>query len=264
MSKGEQLADRAQNTDTFETTARAGHAVSGLVHLLIAYIVVRLAFGQGGNADQSGALGELAAKPGGRIVLWVAVVAFFALALWRVMEAFVGKRSEQDSGGVTDRLKAAALAVVYFGFAWSALGFARGAGKSTGGQNAGMSARLMQSGPGTAVVAFAGAVVLAVGGYHIYKGLSQKFVDDLTIRPGTGVTTLGLVGYTAKGLALAGAGVLVIVAAITSDPSKATGLDAAVKELGAQPFGQILLILAAIGIALYGVYAFVLARFARM
>ncbi|GGG22644.1 membrane protein [Rhodococcoides trifolii] len=264
MTKGEQLADRAQNTDAFEKAARAGHAVSGFVHLLIAFIIFRLAFGQGGNADQSGALGELAGKPGGRIAMWVAVAAFVALALWRVMEAIVGKRSDSDSGSVLDRLKAASLAVVYFAFAWSAFGFARGTGKSSGGQNAGMSARLMQSGPGTVVVAAAGVVVLAVGGYHIYKGLSRHFVDDLKTNPSKGIQTLGLLGYTTKGLALAGAGVLVVVAAVTSDPSKATGIDGAVKELGAQPFGQILLVLAAVGIALYGLYAFVLARWARM
>lgn len=264
MTKGENIANRAQNTDTFEKAARAGHAVSGFLHLLIAYIILRLAFGQGGNADQSGALGELAAKPGGRVALWIAVVAFVALALWRVMEAIVGKKSDADSGSALDRLKAGALAVVYFGFAFSAFGFARGTGKSSGGQNAGLSARLMQSGPGTVVLAGAGVVVAAVGGYHIYKGLSRRFTDDLTTNPSSGVQLLGVLGYTAKGLALVGAGVLVIVAAATSDPSKATGIDGAVKELGSQPFGQVLLILAAVGIALYGLYAFVLARYARM
>ncbi|MDH3051941.1 hypothetical protein QEN42_19045 [Gordonia alkanivorans] len=35
--------DRATDSPWFQRGARAGHAVSGLVHLLIAYIVVRLA-----------------------------------------------------------------------------------------------------------------------------------------------------------------------------------------------------------------------------
>ncbi len=60
----------------FEALARAGHVVSGLLHLLIAYIVVRLAFGDPGNADQSGALGLFASSTGGRLALWAAVVAF--------------------------------------------------------------------------------------------------------------------------------------------------------------------------------------------
>ena len=51
--------DRATDSAAFERLARAGHVVSGLLHLLIAYIIFRLAFGSGGSADQSGALGTL-------------------------------------------------------------------------------------------------------------------------------------------------------------------------------------------------------------
>ena len=74
----------------------------------------------------------------------------------------------------------------------------------------------------------------------------------------------GIVGYTAKGLVLVGAGVLVIVAAITADPSKATGVDGAVKTVAGWPAGQFFLVLAAIGLAAYGIYCFVMARYARM
>ena len=65
----------------------------------------------------------------------------------------------------------------------------------------------------------------------------------------------------AKGLVLGGAGILVIVATLQADPSKAAGFDAAVKTLGQVPFGKVLLILAALGIAAFGAYSFVRARF---
>lgn len=256
--------ENVQNSDLFEKAARAGHFVSGLLHILIGYIAIRLAFGQGGNADQSGALQELGSKPGGSIALWIAVVAFVALALWRVMEAIVGKKSDQDAGSTMDRLKAGSLAVVYVAFAWSTFGFASGSGKSSGQQNAGMTAQLMGNGFGKFVLIVVGLVVVGVGGYHVYKGVSKNFLDDLKGSHGKGVEGLGIAGYAAKGIALIGAGVLVIVAVFTSDPSKATGIDGAVKTLGSQPFGQILLVLAGVGIALYGLYAFVLARYARM
>ncbi|MBY6348810.1 DUF1206 domain-containing protein [Rhodococcoides corynebacterioides] len=262
-ASGTSSLSRMQHSTAFERAARAGHAVSGVLHLLIGWITIRLAFGQGGNADQSGALAELASKPGGRAALWVAVVAFVALALWRVTEAVVGKK--RDSGSDTgDRLKAAALAVVYLAFAWSAFGFARGSGRSSGEQNAGITARLMQSTPGKGVLLIAAAVIVGVGVYHVYKGVSTNFRDDLDGPVGRGVTWLGIAGYTAKGLALAGAGLLVAVSVFTSDPSKSTGLDGAVKTLGAQPYGQVLLVLAGLGIGLYGLYAFVLARRATM
>ncbi len=55
--------DRATDSNTFERVARAGHVMSGFVHLLIAYIIIQLAFGTGGNADQSGALGAWPPNP---------------------------------------------------------------------------------------------------------------------------------------------------------------------------------------------------------
>ncbi|MBJ7352230.1 MAG: DUF1206 domain-containing protein [Rhodococcus sp.] len=261
---GKSLANSVQDNGALEKAARAGHFVSGVLHILIGYIAVRLAFGQGGNADQSGALAELAEKPGGKIALWVAVVAFVALALWRIVEAIVGKKSDSDEGSAMDRLKAAALAVVYIAFAFSTYGFATGSGKSSGQQNAGYSARLMESGGGKLVLIVIALIVIGVGGYHVYKGVSKNFLDDLEGSQSGAVVKLGIAGYAAKGTALVGAGILVVVAVLQSDPSKATGIDGAVKTLGAQPYGQVLLILAGVGIALYGLYAFVLARRARM
>jgi hypothetical protein len=68
----------------------------------------------------------------------------------------------------------------------------------------------------------------------------------------------------AKGLVIASAGVLVIVAVSRSEPSKATGLDGALKTLEAEPYGAVLLIAAGVGIITYGVYSFVMARSAKM
>ena len=146
------------------------------------------------------------------------------MALWRLVETALGRSTDPKSQGaaseVADRAKAFALAVVYFALAYSTFGFARGAGKSTGEQNAGISARLMQTGAGTIALIAGGVIIVAVGGYHIYKGASRNFLDDLKGRSSDLVRRLGMVGYIAKGLAIAGAGVLVIVAASHSEPEQ--------------------------------------------
>jgi hypothetical protein len=257
----------AQNS-VFERFARAGYVVSGLLHLTIGYLAIRIALGSGGNADQSGALAAVAAKPGGIVALWIAVLAFFAMALWRLVETALGRKtdpkSQAASSEVLDRVKAFALAVVYLALASSTLGFARGAGKSTGAQNSGISARLMQTSVGTIALIAAGVVIVAVGGYHVYKGANHNFVEDLEGRPSDLVRRLGMVGYIAKGLTIAGAGVLVVVAATRSEPNKATGLDGALKTLGAQRYGAALLIAAGLGIITYGLYSFAMARYTKM
>lgn len=264
-------AERMAQNGVFEKFARAGYVGSGIVHLLIGYLAIRVAFGRGEQeASQSGAMAELGEQPGGKIVLWIAVVVFVMMGLWRFAEATFGKASEPEQPDADmkdkafDRFKAACVGVVYLAFAYTAFGFARGSGKSSGEQNAGLTAKLLQSGAGKFVLVVAGLVILGVGAYHVYKGASKNFVDDLKSHPSTFVKRLGLVGYVAKGLALGLVGVLVIVAVFQADPQKAAGLDGALKTLGSQPFGTVLLVLMGLGIAVYGLYSFVMARDAKM
>ncbi|KUH85199.1 MULTISPECIES: DUF1206 domain-containing protein [unclassified Mycobacterium] len=264
------VADRATDSDAFEYTARAGFAVSGVLHLLVGYLILRIALGSGGNADQSGALATLAQQTGGVVLLWVVAVGLFALGLWRIAEAIVGARPGEGSGPHNDdtpawkRAKSLGLAAVNVAIAVSAARFAIGSGHQSSQQNAGLSAQMMQSGWGKALLVAIGLGLIAVGGYHVYKGVTKKFRKDLRTSGGTGVTAIGVTGYVAKGLVLAGAGVLVIVATMHADPAKASGLDAAVKTLGQAPFGRFLLVLAAVGIAAFGAYNFVRARQGRM
>ncbi len=91
------VAHRATDNDAFEYSARAGFAVSGVLHLLVAFIILRIAFGSGGNADQSGAFATLAGQPGGAVILWVAAAGLVALGLWRIAEALVGSKPGERS-----------------------------------------------------------------------------------------------------------------------------------------------------------------------
>jgi hypothetical protein len=262
------VSELAQNS-VFERFARAGYVTSGILHLIIGYLAIRIAFGANdGDADPSGALAAVAAQPGGSIALWVAAAAFLMMALWRLVETALGRSTDPKKQGAlaetADRGKAFSLAVVYFAFAYSTFGFARGAGESSAQQNSTMSARLMQSAAGTAALIIAGIIIVLVGAYHVYKGGSRNFLDDLKGRTGDLAGRLGLVGYVAKGATIAVAGLLVIIAASRSEPDKATGLDGALKALGAQPYGAVLLVLAGAGIITYGLYSFVMARYTKM
>jgi hypothetical protein len=215
-------------------------------------------------------LATLADRNGGPFILWVVAAGLVALGLWRIAEAIVGSKPGEHSKWRTDetpawkRGKSLGLAIVNFAIALSAARFAMGSGQESSQQNAGLSARMMQTGWGKAILIAAALGLVAVGGYHVYKGASKRFMKDLRVYGGTGITTVGITGYAAKGVVLAGAGVLLIVATLQADPSKATGLDAAVKTLGHAPFGKVLLIVAALGIAAFGVYSFVRSRYGRM
>ena len=70
--------------------------------------------------------------------------------------------------------------------------------------------------------------------------------------------------YIARGLVFALAGVLVIEAAVTHRASQAGGIDKALLTLRNQPFGQVLLILAALGLIIFGIYGLCEARWRKV
>lgn len=245
--------------------ARVGHVVNGLLHLVIAGIALQVAWGAGGGeqADQSGALAALAAQPLGMVLLWVFVVGAGALALWYLTEVISPPPGEDE---VTDRVKAGAKALVYAAIAWSAAKFATGSGSSGSSeeQTKGLTQTLMSYPAGQVLVVVVGIAVIAVGGYYIRKGVNQGFLDDLRRNPGVLATSVGTLGYPAKGLVLGLVGVFFVVAAVQQKSEEATGLDGALKALKDQPFGPYLLTAVALGIIAFGLYCFVRARYARI
>lgn len=251
----QQAASRAGDHPLLEKGARLGYGASGVLHLLLAWVTIQLAWTSGGEqADQSGALQQLAGNGLGQALLWVLLVGFVLLALWQATEAIAW-------GETKDRVKAAAKAVTYAVLGWTTVSVLT---SDSSGGSGGATSSLMSSGLGRVLIGAVGLGVIAVGGYHVVKGWKEKFLEDLESSPAPWVRTAGKVGYIGKGAALAAVGVLLVVAAVQSDPEKAQGLDAALHALAGLPFGPVLLTLIALGFAAYGVYAFGRARHAKV
>ena len=263
-------ADRAAGSSTFRNAARAGYLATGVLHFLLAYVIVMLALRANSSrvsADPSGALATLAGGIGGAPILWTVCAAFAGIGLWRVVETVIGTHPSHQLAGDrsrSERLKAAGQAVVYFALAFSAAQFAMGTGTSSGPQNVGLSAELMQTLWGRGALIVVGAVLLVIGVYHVYKGFARTFLDDLAVSGTPAIVFLGMTGYVAKGFAIGGAGAMVLAATVWSEPAKASGLDAAVGALSHTALGQALLIVAATGLVAYGFFSFAASRLARL
>ena len=260
----------ATGSRTVEVIARSGYPVNGVLHLLIAYIIVRIAFGFRGEADQTGALATLADQRGGESSLWIVAAGLLALAMWRLAETVIGLHPGEHSHAhlrespLVNRLKAFGLALLYLGLSFTAAQFALGVGRQGSERAVGLSARLMRTEGGNLVLVAVGAVIAAIGAYLVYKGAMKKFLRDLTVRGGLLITVLGMCGHIGEGIVLFAAGASVIGAPFLRDPSKAAWLDAAVKTVGHTQFGRTLLLFAAVGFAAYGLYSFALTRYSRM
>lgn len=257
-----ETAARVGDHTVVEKGARLGFAVSGLIHLLIAWIAVKVAWGLGSSAsaDKSGALETVASGSTGPILLWLAVIGFVLLALWQVTEAVVGRHG----GEASDRAKAVGKAAMYAFFAYSAFSVSKGSSTSDEQKTDQAAAGLLSSPGGRVLVGLVAVALLAAAGYHVWKGWTKGFVEELERHPGRWAIRSGQAGYVAKGVALAVVGVLFGSAALSSRAAEAGGLDAALKTLRDQPFGPYLLTVVALGLAAAGVWSFVKARHARL
>jgi hypothetical protein len=262
-------ARRAGDSRWMDRWARLGIAARGVVYGLIGVIAVQLAVGnRQQEADQKGAFQTLAQQPGGKAMLWAVAVGLFGYAIWQATEAIWGHRQIPAKKRTGKRVESAARAVIYLVIGGLAVRVVTGSSKAgAGGETA--TAKVLKMTGGRLLVGLVGAVIVAVGLRLVWQGFKATFVEQLNLaglspRARTAVITLGKVGYIARGLVFALAGALVVAAAVTFDPAKARGLDAALRTLAAQPYGPYLLGAAAAGLICFGVYCFADARYRRV
>jgi hypothetical protein len=262
----------AGDSEGLEHLARVGLIAYGVVHLLVAWLALQLAWGGGGaSADQSGAMATVAESPVGKPLLWIIAIGLIALAVWQAAEVLRWRSGWSASGktrtkAIRKSVKAIAKAVMYATLAVLAIRFATGSGQSSSEQQQQTTAGVFDWPAGEWLVGIAGLALIGSGGYHVYKGVTKRFLKEIDTSEASPkatrlVTRLGQVGFPGKGVALAGVGALLVWAAVTFDPSKAQGLDGALRSILDLPFGQILLTLVALGIAAFGAYLFVRARY---
>ncbi|HEY0688829.1 MAG TPA: DUF1206 domain-containing protein [Kribbella sp.] len=243
----------------YDVSITIGLIAYGVVHLLIGWIALQLAWGKSNEeVSQQGALQELASKPLGGMLLWVVALGLFALVMWQALELASGYLD------TSKKVSSAGRAVVYLVLGISAVKVAAvGSGGSSSGSERSMTGRVMQYPAGRVLVVIVGLVVVGIGVRQIYKAATKKFTEDLSgiVPPAT--ITLGRVGYAAKGVVFIIAGALFAWAGISYEPAKAGGLDTALRTLKQQPYGSWLLTVMALGLACFGIYCFVWSRNAK-
>jgi uncharacterized protein DUF1206 len=221
---------------------RFGDVCYGIVHLVAAWLVVRIAFG----APVTGSL------------LWVLTIGLVIFGAWQILLSTNGFRWVVAGGERTAlRVAAAGRTVVALAVASFVLHLLTTGGNGT--------RRLLRLPGGRLVVLVAGLGVLAACVLSVRSGLGRRFLRDLDTaamppRARRRTTVLGTLGFLAKAVAYAVIGVLVCTAAVLVDP-RTGGLGRALRALATQPFGAGLLVVVAIGFVAFGGYCLAEARY---
>jgi hypothetical protein len=247
---------------TMSVLARAGLAARGIMYGLIGIIGVQIALGSTHRqADRNGAVRLVAATPFGSAILWLLVIGFAGLTLWRLSESAYGAhRPGGHKAG--QRLINLGKALIYGFVTWGILKFALGLGApaSTNRQSRDLTATAFKYSGGRFAIAIAGVAIAGIGLYLAYQAYRGRFLRDLRMgsasrRTREVVTWFGKAGGVARGAVFVIIGIFFIVAAIEARPGQAKGIDSALLTLAHTPLGPWLLGVVALGLVLFGIYS---------
>lgn len=262
---------RAANSEALRWLARAGLAARGVMYVIVGWIAVQVAFGRSRQqADRTGALHSISSTPVGGVLLWLLVVGFIGMALWRLCEALYGAPGSGNTKA-SKRLSAFARAVIYPVIAYGVLKYALGEGspKSSDAQSVDLTATLLKYPGGQALVVVIGLAFIGGGLYLAYQAWRKEFRRDLELgqmrrRSRRVVEWLGRYGGIARGIVFVTSGIFLVVAAVDAQPEQAKGIDSSLRALAATPLGPWLLLLVAIGLIMFGLFSCCEAKWVRL
>ena len=267
-ARGHAARRSAGGSGALALLGRAGFLARGIMYIVIGWIALQIAFGHSRQqADRTGALHELSSTPFGQAALWILVVGFIGMTLWRLSEAIWPTGEGRKASA---RVLALAKAVIYAVIAYGVLKYAIGLGapQSSNKQSVDLTATLLRYTGGQVLVVVIGLVLIGAGLYLGYQAWREQFLKDMQLgqlktRTRTIIEWLGRIGGVARGIVFIVAGVFLVVAAVEAKPGQAKGIDSSLRVLAATPAGPWLLALVAIGLIMFGLFSCCEARFRR-
>jgi hypothetical protein len=263
-------ADAKRGSGWFSVIARAGIVAKGVSYGIVGILALMLALGEGGKAtSREGALATLAQEPFGKALLALLAAGFVAYALWRLMLAIASDVSDDEKlKGWGERGVNVVRSLIYAALTFGALKILIGSagGQSETGKARDTTAAILSWPAGTWLVGIVGLVIVGVGLWNAYQGITKSFEDDW--RTGQMSQTAqrwgrraGVAGHLSRAVVFSMIGIFVMKAAVEYEPREAIGLDGALTKLAAAPYGPYLLGIAAAGLISYAIYCLVDARY---
>lgn len=237
---------------------RIGLVGYGLVHLVVAWLA--LPYGvPGAPADAGGAVNAVEGVPGGPVALGVGAIGLVAFAVWQLTAAAIGFRWVDGGERVRKRVGAVAKAIATSGLALVVVGSLVGVAGPGDPSARLLAASLLALPAGRILLGATATGLLVLAATMTYTGVRRTFLGDLDLSRLSPVSRavvgwLGMAGHLSRALALGTVGVLTARAALASDPARAGGIAAALRALGAAPWGAGLVVLVASGIAAFGLF----------
>lgn len=253
---------------------RAGYLARGVLYLTMSWLAALVALRHGGGrlADSRGALDEIHLQPFGGAALVLMTIGLSGYGIWRSAQAVLDPAHEASGRWAMAKRGAWLVgALLHFALAGYALSRVRGHAPGGGADmdaRSGAASALSWEPFGQWLLALVGISLLALGVYELVCAFRAQLDEQLDLSPLSAkarrrIVQLSRFGVAARGVVFGVAGGFLLFAAATSDPQQAKGFAGSLRTLREAPFGRVLLGSIALGLAAFGVYQLVEARYRR-
>lgn len=253
---------------------RFGFYTKGGLYIIIGILAILLVIGlQGGKiTDPTGALGTVAQKPFGKVLLVIFIVGASGHGLWNILR---GAADVDNVGkgwlGISKRIFFIGIGLFYVGLALTAWSIILSA--KTSDVNSELpqtiTSILLAIPLGVIIVFIIGLSLFGASIHECYSGFSGKFRQhyrswEINGWHGTFISIIGVLSFTARAVIFALMGYFFILAAINYNAEQAIGLDGALLTLSQSGYGKTLLFVTAVGLVCHGILAFYEAKYRRI
>lgn len=252
--------------------AQVGLTAKGVVYCLLGLLAFMAAFNINGqsasDADKAGVFDFVSQQTGGRVILGLIALGLISYTIWRLIQTFSDTENKgSDAKGLSARARYLFSGLVYGSLAVSAFRMLLSNSSGAGDNKQNIARELLSKPFGQWLVGISAAILLAVGIYQIYYGLSEKYrkhaekVSHSSKRKL--LLTAGKVGYVSRGLVWLILAWLFFKAALNSNSAQAGDTSKAMTFLENSAFGSYMLAAMGLGLICYGLFNFIRARYER-
>lgn len=260
-----------QTGSSIKRLAQAGLVAKGIVYILVGILAFMAAFELGGQSNEGGgkkgAFSFILNLPAGKILLGIVAFGLVCYSIWRFVQAFHPKKEE----GKNAKKWGNALRYILSGGAYLLLAFA--AAKmaffnESSGSNSNMASTILSKSYGSVLLIIVALIIAGVGIYQLWYAYSEKYKKHIqsgavNSNAASLLVKSGKWGYATRGIVWLLIAWLLIKAALTNNTAEAGETTGAFQFLEEASYGSYLLGALGIGLALYGVFNFIRARYER-
>jgi len=197
-------ARRTGGSGAINAFARLGFVARGIVYIVIGVIAVMVALGIAKHSpDRTGAIEAMATKPFGYLLLWVLVIGFLGLAIWRFVQAAVIRLNLTEGHRVKAFFYGVGYAILFFSTLMFVVHGRTPPGSDTAARD--YTAQILSLNGGQVILVIAGIVLAVLGIIMAFRGVTAEFTRHLRMGWMSGSTQnavirLGQAGYVARGV----------------------------------------------------------------